>query len=190
MKVETPAICVSVYRDLFDLSHFIATVEAETRNEWSDISWRNSSVGNGIVGQHRTSVECELSHLGEPHIQTPLAEMFKHDVKTPLMKAVEDYITEYSIGISGHEGWRLLKYSKGAEYHAHYDHSSSNCRTMSLVAFGGEQAEGGELEFPYLGITIKPEPNTAIVFPANYPYIHIAHPITGGTKYSLVTWFK
>jgi hypothetical protein len=29
-----------------------------------------------------------------------------------------------------------------------------------------------------------------ILFPSNYAYSHIAHPITNGTKYAMVTWIK
>ena len=29
-----------------------------------------------------------------------------------------------------------------------------------------------------------------ILFPSNYAYRHIAHPVTSGTKYAIVTWIK
>ena len=29
-----------------------------------------------------------------------------------------------------------------------------------------------------------------ILFPSSYPYMHIAHPVTKGTKYNLVTWLR
>jgi predicted 2-oxoglutarate/Fe(II)-dependent dioxygenase YbiX len=29
-----------------------------------------------------------------------------------------------------------------------------------------------------------------ILFPSNYAYSHIAHPVTSGTKYAMVTWIR
>ena len=37
-------------------------------------------------------------------------------------------------------------------------------------------------------IKIKPSPGMLAIFPANYAYSHIAHPVKTGTKYAIVTW--
>jgi predicted 2-oxoglutarate/Fe(II)-dependent dioxygenase YbiX len=60
---------------------------------------------------------------------------------------------------------------------------------LSLVACFSDGFEGGELEFPFFDLKIKLEKNSLVLFPSNFPYTHIAHPVTSGTKYSLVTWF-
>ena len=39
-------------------------------------------------------------------------------------------------------------------------------------------------------IKIKPQPGMLILFPSNFAYTHIAHPVTSGSKYALVTWIK
>jgi len=49
---------------------------------------------------------------------------------------------------------------------------------------------GGELEFPYFDVKITPSAGTLVLFPSNFPYGHIAHPVEDGTKYSLVTWYS
>jgi predicted 2-oxoglutarate/Fe(II)-dependent dioxygenase YbiX len=48
--------------------------------------------------------------------------------------------------------------------------------------------EGGEVEFVNFGIKIKPQPGMLLLFPSTYPYAHIAHPVTSGVKYAIVTW--
>jgi hypothetical protein len=62
-----------------------------------------------------------------------------------------------------------------------------------MVAFLNDVPNGGELEFPLFDVTIKPKAGSVVVFPSNYPYLHIAH-ATGlednSIKYSLATWFK
>jgi predicted 2-oxoglutarate/Fe(II)-dependent dioxygenase YbiX len=58
------------------------------------------------------------------------------------------------------------------------------------VAFLEEPEAGGELEFPFFGVTIKPKAGSVVLFPSNFPYVHIANPVTAGTKCSLVTWVQ
>jgi predicted 2-oxoglutarate/Fe(II)-dependent dioxygenase YbiX len=58
-----------------------------------------------------------------------------------------------------------------------------------MVASISSECDGGELEFPYLDTKLKLETGSVVLFPSNFPYMHIAHPVTNGIKYSLVTWF-
>lgn len=190
MNVKNLATCISVYSDFFDSSLFLEHLELESRNDWGDISWKHSAVGGGLVQKYRTSSECDISFLGKETVKTPLAQMFKNEIQTPMFDIIEDYRSEYNIPALSNEGWRVLKYSIGAEYHNHYDHSPMNSRVVSLVAFLDDVEKGGDLEFPFFNVKIKPKKNTAVVFPSNFPYLHIAHPVEIGTKYSLVTWFQ
>ena len=50
--------------------------------------------------------------------------------------------------------------------------------------------EGGNLEFPNFSTEVEIKDGMVILFPSNFPYIHIAHPVKKGIKYSLVTWFR
>jgi len=89
-----------------------------------------------------------------------------------------------------HEPYSMLKYSSSQEYKAHYDGSTDTGRAISAIAYLNDNYEGGELEFPNFKIKIKPKPGMLILFPSNYAYRHIAHPIKEGTKYAIVTWIK
>jgi hypothetical protein len=190
MKTEKLGTCVSLYSDFFDASLFLEHLELETQNDWSGISWKNSAIGQGSVMNYRTSIECDVSILGEESNNTPISQLFKRDIQTPMLDIVDDYKKEYNVFISKNEGWRVLKYNIGGEYHNHYDHAPINSRVVSLVAFLNDVEEGGELEFSFFDIKIKPKKNTVVVFPSNFPYLHIAHPVEKGRKYSLVTWFQ
>jgi predicted 2-oxoglutarate/Fe(II)-dependent dioxygenase YbiX len=63
-------------------------------------------------------------------------------------------------------------------------------RCISCIAYLNSDYEGGEIEFVNFGVKIKPQPGMLIIFPSNFAYRHIAHPVTSGTKYNLVTWIK
>jgi predicted 2-oxoglutarate/Fe(II)-dependent dioxygenase YbiX len=86
------------------------------------------------------------------------------------------------------EPYNLLKYQTGQEYKAHFDGGLGDNRVVSPILYLNDDYEGGELEFVHYGITIKPKAGSLYLFPSNYPYAHIAHPVTSGTKYAIVTW--
>lgn len=188
MEVMQLATCVNLYKQSFDPSFFMYEVNAEIDNQWSEIQWTKSSVGLGSIGEYRTSAEANISHLESS--DSSLGIKFKEISNHILNEVMEDYRDENIVVTSGYEGWRLLKYSGGGEYHSHYDHSPMNQRVVSLVAFLEQPESGGELEFPFFNVKIKPEAGDVVVFPSNFPYVHIAHPVTAGTKCSLVTWFQ
>jgi hypothetical protein len=99
----------------------------------------------------------------------------------------------FELDLEADEGYRVLKYGGGAEYTAHHDHFNTNNRVLSLVAFLNDGYSGGNLIFPRFDVSIKPKAGTVIVFPSNFPYIHIAEPVgsnDNSIKYSLVTWFR
>ena len=87
-----------------------------------------------------------------------------------------------------HEAYNMLKYRTGQEYKSHYDGGTRMGRAVSAICYLNDDYVGGEIEFPLHKIKIKPEAGMLILFPSNYAYQHVAHPIISGTKYALVTW--
>jgi hypothetical protein len=191
MIVENPAICISVYKNVFNPENFINSFEKTINDGFGeDLYWDVSRIGNGQSHQHRTSLSCAVTTLLPPYPENELSLIFRKEIYKPTIKVAHDYIEEHRLVNGAHELISILKYTGHAEYHAHYDHSPETRRVVSLVACLGAPESGGELEFPNFDITIKPEAGSVILFPSNFPYIHIAHPVSSGTKYSMVTWFQ
>lgn len=188
MNVQKMATCINLYRQAIKPENFIESVNQEINNDWSEIQWTNSRVGNGIVDNYRTSAEADISHLEKSN--STVAVQFQQISSFILNTIMHDYREEYLVHTSGYEGWRLLKYSGGGEYHAHYDHAPNNQRIVSLVAFLETPEKGGHLEFPFFDVIVQAIAGDVVVFPSCFPYVHIAHPVTSGTKCSLVTWFQ
>ena len=83
------------------------------------------------------------------------------------------------------------KYQKNKIEHIVIDGGSTDVsRQVSCVCYLNDDYQGGELEFPNFKVKIKPEQGMLILFPSSFPYLHIAHPITQGIKYTLVTWLR
>lgn len=189
------APCIWVYKDAFDSKNFCELIELETEKEWPLVDWLYSNVGdsgNARITEHRTSLEMSMHPFFSETINKDLKhiqDIFIKDIFTKIDECVWDYRNCFNLNLNSDSGYGLLKYIDGGEYHIHHDHSPNNSRVLSLVACLGEDFEGGELEFNNFDLTIKLEKNSLVLFPSNFPYTHIAHPVTKGVKYSLVNWF-
>ena len=49
--------------------------------------------------------------------------------------------------------------------------------------------EGGETEFLYQGVKLKPETGKLVIFPTSYMYPHRGNPIYKGEKYIITGWY-
>jgi hypothetical protein len=193
MKHTELATCISLYEDVFDSSdvdRFLSDLEEQTKSDWSDLTWNEGSTEASTVSAYRSSLTCSMIPLMKPYERTELSELFTEKIRNPIEAVTTDYLSEFFLTTSAFEPYQLLKYMTHAEYKAHWDHSSSNSRVASMVAFLTAPEEGGQLEFPRFNITIEAKCGSVVLFPSNFPYIHIAHPVTAGIKHSLVTWHQ
>lgn len=80
----------------------------------------------------------------------------------------------------------IKKYNENAYMGPHVDSgdiTSRNHPKVSMVFYLNDNYEGGEIEFPNQGITIKPEAGSIIIFPSHEPYMHDPKTIISGIKY-------
>lgn len=82
----------------------------------------------------------------------------------------------------------ILKYSKSGYLPEHQDQGVSS-RVLSTVGYLNDNYVGGEIHFPYVNITIKPEAGSVIFFPSNFVYVHQVKPIEDGTRYAIPQWY-
>ena len=187
------APCIFVYENaLADGEKFIEMLEEETKNEWSTLQWDFSRTGSGRISEYRSSRLCSLMDITRPCAESEISKLFNNSILKDINSCISDYVVYHGAPptMNG-EGWIVLKYEGEAQYRTHYDHSSDNGRTISVVAFPYSTATvGGELHFPHFNATVKPTTGSVVVFPSNFPYTHTAHPVENGVKYSLVTWLR
>jgi predicted 2-oxoglutarate/Fe(II)-dependent dioxygenase YbiX len=172
-------------------------LEVEADKSWPRMEWARSSTGAGgdtgsSINEYRSSMEMSLlpimANEDMPdlnHIKDEFSAIF-----AKIDKCIWDYRNQYNLFLERHEPFAVLKYENNAEYHIHTDSSPQNGRVMSLVGYFNEGYTGGNLEFPLFNVGIQPSAGSLILFSSGYPYQHVAHPVTKGTKYSLVTWFQ
>ena len=188
----TVAGCINIYENVWPEPHkTIKAAEEQCSNPDSGAFWTNAeTIGLGVFQNARTNKVLGITHLAEVS-QNPILKNIHNQFYALILAGVAPYTEKFNI-LEGiwHEPYGLLRYRGGEEYKAHYDSTTSMGRIISVIVYLNDDYEGGELEFPNFGIKIKPQAGMMVVFPSNFAYAHIAHPVTSGTKYALVTWLQ
>jgi Rps23 Pro-64 3,4-dihydroxylase Tpa1-like proline 4-hydroxylase len=188
---ETFAGCIEIFENAWPINPYdtIKIIEQECSNPDSGVSWQKAgTIGDGSYQNIRTNLMMDITYLSDItnnfNVQT-VNNLFY----TLLLSASNSYGKRYHIHESFfHENYQLLKYRVREEYQAHYDGGTDLGRAISAICYLNDDYEGGELEFTNFNLKIKPKAGSIILFPSNYAYRHISHPILSGTKYALVTW--
>jgi predicted 2-oxoglutarate/Fe(II)-dependent dioxygenase YbiX len=180
--------CIDIFENAWpDPDNTIKMIETECSDLNSGIFWsRATTLGQGVNQSARTNYNVGITHDAQQG--NPVSQNIHNQMYLLLLASTIPYATKHDIDNLYHEGYNMLKYSGGQHYKAHADGTTATGRAISAIVYLNDDYEGGEVEFTNFGIKIKPEPGMLLLFPSTYPYTHIAHPVTKGTKYALVTW--
>jgi len=187
----TVAGCIDIFENVWpDPLGTIAKVEDESGKKDSGMNWvRATTLGQGTNQNYRTNYHLGIT-VSAWQDNNLLAQNIHNQMYLLLLAATTPYAQKHNIPYLFHEDYQMLRYSGGQHYKAHSDGNTDSGRTVSAIIYLNDDYVGGEIEFVNFGIKIKPQRGMLILFPSNYAYSHIAHPVTEGTKYALVTWIK
>jgi Rps23 Pro-64 3,4-dihydroxylase Tpa1-like proline 4-hydroxylase len=88
-------------------------------------------------------------------------------------------------------GYQVQRYRSGEFYHWHIDGGSHEFSQRQLVALwylNDVPGPGGETQFLYQDISVKPERGSLILFPPFWTHEHRAATLREGVKYIATTW--
>jgi predicted 2-oxoglutarate/Fe(II)-dependent dioxygenase YbiX len=182
--------CIAIWRDVWpNPNETIDTIEKVTSDINSGITFNRAVLGNNQIDVHqkRTNSHLFLTETAQKNDDLRKINNQYFDLVFSTMR----YYTNRFCDDLPHffvEGFNVLKYQTGQEYKAHFDGDTSTHRSLSPILYLNDDYTGGEIEFVHHNVTIKPSPGMLVLFPANYAYSHIAHPVKTGTKYAIVTW--
>jgi predicted 2-oxoglutarate/Fe(II)-dependent dioxygenase YbiX len=84
--------------------------------------------------------------------------------------------------------YRIMKYKVGASIHPHVDYDAY---TYGSITFNlNNEYEGGEFKFFNGNHTINLHKGDALIFPANYFWVHEVTTVTKGNRYSINSFIK
>lgn len=183
--------CIEIFENVWpECKETIDAVDKECANPESGISWSYAeTLSHGKSQEYRTNYNLGITDFAKI-TNNELMQNIHNQFYVLLLAATIPYAEKHKVLNLYHEPYNMLRYRSGQEYKIHSDGDTSTGRSISAVLYLNDDYVGGEIEFPNFGIKIKPEPGMLIIFPSNYPYAHIAHPVKDGTKYSIVTWIK
>lgn len=88
-------------------------------------------------------------------------------------------------------GYQIQRYLPGEYYHWHIDGGSHEFSQRQLVALwylNDVPGPGGETQFLYQDISVRPERGKLILFPPFWTHEHRAAELKAGVKYIATTW--
>jgi len=187
---------IAVYEDAWqDYKKTIEDALSIDSDQSIDVKFRPSQTdedyetGDPLRQSVRTSYGLSL---GKASVVSQTAKEIYDSCDKVVGSAISEYRKIFKINeeIKTAESYGLLRYRANEKYNLHYDGGTESSRAVSVLIYLNDDYEGGELEFPNFDIKIKPKAGTLVLFPSNYAYAHIAHPVKSGTKYVIATWLK
>jgi len=147
----------------------------------------------GRIGQSRDldqsikrSTDLVLS--GKPHWQDLDRELFRS-----LNRALAEFKRTFTFfdGPFKDNGYAIQRTDAGEFYHWHIDGGSHEFAMRQLVAIwylNEPDGDGGETEFKYQQIRVRPETGKLLLFPPFWTHLHRGKTLVGGNKYIATTW--
>tara|TARA_B100000459_G_scaffold140579_1_gene99683 strand:+ start:553 stop:1260 length:708 start_codon:yes stop_codon:yes gene_type:complete len=107
--------------------------------------------------------------------------------------AIDNYIRKYeTLGLKQMDSKvAKLQRTKPSEgfHNWHADHgSNAPYRQLVTILYLNDDFEGGETEFLYQSVRVKPKIGKYVIFPAAWTHTHRGNPPIGGTKYICTSW--
>lgn len=187
----TVAGCIDIFENAWpNPLETIQMIENEAINPDCGVRWtRATTLGQGSSQDLRTNYHLGITSTAQEYGNLA-AQNIHNQMYLLLLASTIPYAEKYGVEEMYHEPYNMLRYRGGEHYKAHSDGTTDTGRSISAICYLNNDYEGGEVEFINFGIKIKPEPGMLLLFPSNYAYSHVAHPVTDGTKYAIVTWIK
>lgn len=142
-------------------------------------------------GENEKVVSADQSPRQSKEIEIARCKKGDAAINQVIRKTLSIYCQEYSeVDVQSDEGYSLLEYGPGGYYTEHVDRGVGNNRILSGLVYMNDDYEGGEINFSRQQYSIKPKAGSVVLFPSLHTHIHACLPVTSGTKYAIVTWFK
>lgn len=88
---------------------------------------------------------------------------------------------------------RIQKTEIGGGYHTWHCESTSMQTSHRIAAWSlylNDVEDGGETEFLYQSLRVKPKRGTVNIFPASFTHVHRGNPPLSGEKYIVTSWIE
>ena len=166
----------------------VKTVKQWERSTDTGTSNKYGEVGR-VVSKSRTSANawCDRACEADPDVLRVTAKI-EEVTRVPAVN---------------YESFQILQYEAGQFYRAHHDNGADDAslpagpRVLTFFLYLSDVEEGGETNFPFLNISVKPKKGRAVLWPSTLDSapdttdrrtVHEAKPVIKGIKYAANAW--
>ncbi|MBL4711416.1 MAG: 2OG-Fe(II) oxygenase [Gammaproteobacteria bacterium] len=167
----------------FDIcQEMIRRFESDTENQYQ------GRIGQGASEEQRIKRSTDLVTSGKENWQDLDQELFRS-----LGQAINEFRERYPFfkGTFKDNGYAIQRTDPGEFYHWHIDGGSHEFANRQLVAIwylNDVAGPGGETEFSFQNIKVKPEVGKLCLFPPFWTHEHRGVTLEQGVKYIATTW--
>ena len=180
---------IEEYRNVFPIEYCKQLIETFEQRAQMQLTEHQT----GFKNQDERIFMDLSNHNNMFHIDADLCKFFYQTVvKTYEEKYGKKYDSLRAVVRHSPKGMSIQKTRPHQGYHAWHCESADLCtsaRVMAYTLYLNSVEEGGETEFLYQGVKIKPEPGKLVFFPAYYTHPHRGNPIYKGVKYIVSGWY-
>lgn len=183
LKIYFPGIVG--YKNIFDES-YKELLKIQNKINWTPMLTGHEDETPILENQTRKGSNISMMSLMNDIDFINFNDNLNKNVADPLL----NYSKKYGYWNLIPEGWVLLKYNINDFFDVHTDSSRRYPRQVSSVYYINDDYSGGELEFPYINLSIKPSSGELLIFPSTNLFSHKARPVISGVKYSMANWYN
>ena len=169
------------------LSAEICQLAIERFEQYGDEQYEGR-IGQDVGKDRSIKKTTDLVVSGKPHWKDIDRALFR-SIGQAILEFRETY--PYFKGPFKDMGYGIQRYNAGEHYHWHIDGGSHDFSQRQLVALwylNDVPGPGGETEFLFQNIKIKPEQGKLVLFPPFWTHEHRAVTLQKGVKYIATTW--
>jgi hypothetical protein len=189
------------------MHNFIEVYDEAFAHEFCDrvITYYENMCAAGFGSDRRASNIPKLKVEDETVFPSQYAEIdlypsreLVHEFNTRLYNFYSEYCNKYSVLFEGAKPHiltanRIQKTLIGQGYHLwHFESSSRDVanRVAAFTLYLNDVNDGGETEFLYYPIRVKPATGRLVIWPAGFTHTHRGNPPLTNTKYIITGWFE
>jgi predicted 2-oxoglutarate/Fe(II)-dependent dioxygenase YbiX len=153
--------------------------------------WVLATTASGLTPNVRNCANIGISCSSIIQKNLVLRTHIDNEIHVTTQKIIRKYRGKFNnLKVEEDTGYELLRYETGQFYTEHVDFFKEMPRTLSCSIALNDDYEGGEFAFFDRELSYRVPKGSAILFPSNFMYPHEIMPVTSGTRYSIVTWFR
>jgi hypothetical protein len=175
-----------------ELVQFINEVDSDSQShskitEWGQ--WTASNDTSVVYGKNKNVLTQQIKENNSGSRLDQKILYISNSIKMAFEMCLNTYLTSKKIEPENYilpmGEIPLREWAAGSGMGPHCDNYDGHTTlAFSMIVYLNDEYEGGEIEFPNQGISLKPEEGSLIIFPSNEPYLHKVNEVLSGKRYT------